>query len=345
LDRTTLITGASGGLIGTAYLRELYLQRQSGADINIHDPLYIDYVSKDLLNSLIFTIVSNDLFLPWVNFESGGHIYKKDRGYIFEKQLNENTKGVFSKTIEDYREPERNVDVPMLFLTPSIVNDGRRMIISPQGVSYMMMAPIGEGKRATLEIDAVDFGRLFETQGSHQLQYTTALRMNATYPYILPNVYLPTKPGIEVMDSGFRDNFGILSATRFIQVFKDWIKNNTSGVVLVQVTAVNKFQEISPSDNQGIISSIFNPLGIAGKIMSLQDFEHDNSLGFIFDILGENLFEVIRFVYLPGEDKEQASMTFHLTSKEKRDILNAYYLPSNQKSLERLQKIMKDEKN
>ena len=50
--RTTLITGASGGLIGTAYLRELYFQQQNGAKINIHDPLYIAYVAKDLLNSL-----------------------------------------------------------------------------------------------------------------------------------------------------------------------------------------------------------------------------------------------------------------------------------------------------
>ncbi|MEM8908660.1 MAG: patatin-like phospholipase family protein, partial [Bacteroidota bacterium] len=344
-DHATLITGASGGLIGTAYLRELYLQRQRGALINPYSSFYIDQVSKDLLNSLIFTIISNDLFLPWINFEAGGYIYKKDRGYIFEKQLNENTGGVLAKKMTDYRLAEQRAEIPMLFITPSVVNDGRRMIMSPHGVSYMMMAPVSANKRNTLEIDAVDFGKLFAAQGAADLQFTTALRMNATYPYILPNVYLPSKPSIEAMDAGFRDNFGIMSATRFIQVFKEWIKNNTSGVVLVQISSRNKIEEIAPSDHEGMIESILNPLGIVGQVMTLQDYEHDTNLGYIFDVLGEDKFEVIRFTYLPGEDNEQASMTFHLTRKEKKDILDAYYLPSNQASFRRLQKIMNDEKD
>ena len=61
--------------------------------------------------------------------------------------VNENTNNAFTKTIGDYREIERRVDIPMLYITPSIVNDGRRMIISPHGVSFMTIAPIGVEKR------------------------------------------------------------------------------------------------------------------------------------------------------------------------------------------------------
>jgi len=336
----TLITGASGGLIGTAYLRELYLRQQQGEDINIYDRKYIDNVSKDLLNSLTFTIVSNDLFMPWVTFETGGHTYYKDRGYIFEKQLSENTKGVFQKTIADYRTPELSADIPMLFLTPSIVNDGRRLVISPHPVSYMGRAPVTEKQRSVLEIDAVDFGRMFGDQGAYDMRFTTALRMNATYPYILPNVYLPSSPSIEVMDAGFRDNYGIMSSTRFIHVFKDWIQENTSGVVLIQISGTDKYQEIEPTDNDGMIESLLNPLGIAGQIMTLQDYEHDTNLGYVFDLLGEDMFEVIRFIYHPSKDNEHASMTFHLTSREKNDILKAFDLPKNQQSLKKLLKVM-----
>lgn len=340
MNQTALITGASGGMIGASYLREVYLQKAMGAPINVYDKTYIDNISKDLLNSVTFTIVSNDLFLPWTEFKVGEHTYKKDRGYIFEKQLNENTNNAFTKTIGDYKEIEQSASIPMLFITPSIVNDGRRMIISPHGVSYMTIAPIGVEKREILEIDAVDFRRMFHAQGADQMQFSTALRMNATYPYILPNVYLPSEPGIEVMDAGFRDNYGITSATRFVHVFQDWIKENTSGVVVVQVSSLDKIEEIPSSDEGGIIETILNPLNIAGQIMNLQDYEHDNSLGFIYDILGREHFEIIRFIYHPGKNNERASLTFHLTKREKENIINSFYLPDNQKSLRRLLEVL-----
>jgi hypothetical protein len=59
--------------------------------------------------------------------------------------------------------------------------------------------------------------------------------MNATFPYVLPNVWLPSSPVIDVMDSGFRDNFGQETSTRFLQIFREWIQKNTSAVVVIQI--------------------------------------------------------------------------------------------------------------
>ena len=67
------------------------------------------------------------------------------------------------------------------------------------------------------------------------MRLLTALRMNATFPYVLPNVWLPSEPVIDVMDAGLRDNYGPETVVRFVQVFEDWIKENTSGVVLIQI--------------------------------------------------------------------------------------------------------------
>ncbi|MFT7452064.1 MAG: hypothetical protein ACI9VN_002793, partial [Patescibacteria group bacterium] len=336
LDHTALITGASGGMIGMAYMRELLLQKKLGKEVDFYSRTHIDKISKDLLNSLAFTIVSNDLFLPWMEFTSGSYTYRKDRGYIFEKQLNINTDNLLNKRLGDYRPYEKSAAIPMMMITPSIVNDGRRLIMSPHGVSYMMKAPIGIRRKNTVEIDAVDYGRLFSQQNAYNIEFTSALRMNATYPYILPNVYLPSKPNIEVMDAGFRDNFGMLSATRFIHIFKNWIKENTSGVVLIQVRGSDKPDEITPKDGEGMIESLLNPLGIAGQILELQDYEHGNNIGFLFDMLGEDLFDIIRFTYQPNQMNQRASMTFHLTTREKNDIMSAYYLDQNQESLGRL---------
>ncbi len=341
MDNTVLITGASGGMLGMAYLRELYWRTKQEKINTYYGRRYIEDISKDLLNPIAFTLVANDLFLPSTKFDLNGHRYYKDRAYVFERQLNENTHYMMDRSLAEYREAEQLAEIPMLYVTPAVVNDARRMIISPQGVSFMMIAPIGTEYRQTVEVDAVDFGWLLREQEADSLRFLTALRMNATYPYILPNVHLPTDPQIEVMDAGFRDNYGLLSATRFMQVFKDWIHDNTSGVVLVQVSSSEKIEKIKPSNRKGIISSLINPVEIAGSLLSLQEFEHDNSIGFIYDLLGPDYFEFVRFMYHPGRDnKIMASISFHLTDREREVVLEAIDEPDNAASMERLLRAM-----
>lgn len=337
MNNTALITGASGGMLGMAYLRELYLRHQDEELSSYWKQQYIDDIAKDLLNPIAFTLVANDLFLPWTKFDQSGYRYHKDRAYVFERQLHENTHFMLDKALADYREPEATGKIPMLYVTPAVVNDARRMIISPLGTSFMMIAPVGTESGETVEVDAVDFGLLFRKQGADSLRFSTALRMNATYPYILPNVHLPSKPEIELMDAGFRDNYGLMSATRFLQVFKDWMLENTSGVVLVQVSSSEKIEKIEPSNRKGIISSLINPVGIAGSLLSLQEFEHDNSLGFIYDLYGKDYFEFVRFMYHPGRNnKIMASISFHLTEREKEVVLEAIDEPDNKASMARL---------
>lgn len=340
-DHTVLITGSSGGMMGMAYLRELFLQARLGADtiVNPYDQVYLDYMSRDILNPIAFTIVTSDLFLPWATFSYDGHTYRKDRGYIFEQQLNRNTRGVLEKAVGDYREVEKQALVPMVFLTPSIVNDGRRLVISPQGVSYMMVPPAGVDDPGLVEMDAIDFGGLFAQHDAYNLRFTSALRMNATFPYVLPNVYLPTYPGIEVMDAGFRDNYGIMSAARFIHVFRDWIQENTGGVVLLQIRGQDKFSEMD-LEPYGVVESILVPFGVAGRLTDLQEYEHDSNLGYLFDLLGKDQFDIVRFIHHPSEEAERTSVTFHLTQREKENILQAFQLKKNQESMRQLTRLL-----
>lgn len=340
MDNSVLFTGASGGMIGASYFRELYLRHTLDSSFSPYRFSYLESISKDLLNSVAFSIVSNDLFMPLSYFEYEGKEYVRDRGYIFERQFNENTDYLLDKPLVAYREPELSAQIPMLIVSPSIVNDARRMLISPLGVSYMTGSRIRFLEEKVLEYDAVDFRRVFAAQNADSLRFTTALRMNATYPWILPNVHLPSEPEIEVMDAGFRDNMGLLSATRFLQVFQDWIKENTSGVVLIQISSIKKKGKIPPSSNQGYLESLTNPLGILGHIIRLQDFERDANLGFLYDILGQENFDIVRFNYLPGPEAERASMTFHLTSREKTGIIKAFDQPFNQSNLLQLQSLL-----
>lgn len=336
-NHTMLITGASGGLIGAAYYRELLYRKTQNPHLDIYKPEYLDTISKDLLNSVAFSIVSKDLFIPVTTFKYKGKSYYKDRGYAFEVQLNENTNNLLMKTISDYCQPEKSAKIPMMLISPSIVNDARQLLISPHQISYMMAPLYTDEYPNDLEIDAVDFNRLFKDHDASQLSFISALRMNATFPYVLPNVQLPTSPRIEAMDAGLLDNYGVKTATRFIRVFKDWILENTSGVIFLQIASSEKFKSVRPIRQEGMIEALFNPLGILGQIFTVQEFDHDNNLGFLYDLLGPDHFDLIRFIYEPVDpESPRASISFHLTNKERADILGSINIEQNQQNLEKI---------
>ncbi len=337
--QTSLLTGASGGMIAMAYYRELYLRKLKGENIDLGDQKYLDNTGKDLLNPVIFTTVSNDIFLPWGRFEENGQKYPKDRGYIFEWQMNKNLDGIINKKIIDYKIPEYNAEIPLMFIAPSIVNDGRRLIISPQGVSYMATPPHGSDYRE-IGSDAIDFRKLMAEQDADQLRFTTAIRANASFPYILPNVALPTEPRIELADAGFMDNMGLNSGHRFVHVFQDWIKENTSGIIFVVIRGSDP-QDKPISERQGFIESAINPIRIMRRIVDIQDFEQDTYLSYTMDIFGEDFVDFIPFTYSEGEGMNRASMSLHLTKREKIDIINSFYLPANQENLKKLKKALR----
>lgn len=338
-EHTVLMTGASGGMLGAAYMRDVHWQQQRGKAVNLQDKAHFKNMSKDLQNSVGFAIASNDIFVPWIPFEAEGYHYLKDRAYIFEKQFKENANGLLSKRLIDYQEAEANADIPLLFMTPVIVNDARRLIISPQRVSYMMKPLNGFRDTSHIEADGIDFGRFFEAQNAYNLRISSALRMSATYPYILPNVALPTEPKVEAMDAGWRDNYGFDAALRFINVFRAWIKENTSGVIMVEIRGFKKKNNLIPNQ-QGVIDRVFNPFSAVGQMGKVQDYHQDNGISHLEDFLGKEQLQVLRLEYEPSQLRESASMSWHLTTRERLDIKEAINLEDNQKACEAL-KVLK----
>lgn len=342
LPATVLMTGASGGMLGLAYLREVYYRHHQGEAIDHRDPQLINHVASDLLNPIAFSIVSNDIFLPFTQVQVGNRAYQRDRAYGFEQQLNINTFGRLDKPMAAYRAAEQAAEIPQLILTPSIVNDGRRLLLSAQGTSHLMVASSGKKASSPLVPDAVDMAALLGTDQRDSLRFLTALRMNATYPYVLPFVDLPTQPELSVMDAGFRDNYGVLTAARFIQIFSDWIKQHTSEVILIQTSTNYGGRDKTPSKRkQGLLGSLFAPLGLAGNFTSVQVQEQDNSLGYLYDLLGNEHFRLIRFNYQTNDQtKLRAAISFHLTEREKAEIRSSIHRPAYQQQLELLYQLL-----
>lgn len=352
MQHTQLITGASGGMIGASYFRELYYRAQHN-DISksYWSNGFVDKISLDNLNPIIFSLVVSDLFLRVQKTEFEGMYYYKDRGYALEDKLNQNTDYVLDKKLMDYKYPELSAEIPMVIMSPALINDGRKLYISPQPLSYMNRAAPEFMETKTPLMKGVEFMRFFENHGAENLPMLTALRMNATFPYITPNIDLPSNPVTEIMDSGISDNFGTSDAVRFLFVFRKWIKENTSGIIFIRIRDTERNKQAEEKSTPSIVSKFLNPISSIYTIWgSIQEIKNDNYIEYAEQWI-DNPVSVIDFeydpkvYYFPKEPKpditwKRAALSWHLTDKEKRSINNAIYAPVNQNALQELQKLL-----
>ncbi|WP_057938819.1 hypothetical protein [Algoriphagus resistens] len=349
MKHTELLTGASGGVLGEAFFREVYLRSLTDSLINPTDEKYLDQISADNLNPIIFTLLVNDLLIRSQNFHYNGHKYLKDRGFSFENQLNQNTEGILDKPISAYKEPEFLGTIPLLPVTTLITNDGRKLVISPHSMSFFGTSMLGR-LGADEKKQTIDFLRFFAAHDSENLRFLTALRMSATFPFVTPNIQLPTQPIMETMDTGLSDNFGIQDALRFMYVFQVWINENTDGVVLITIRDSEKVTEIAPSFPPRIFEKIFTPLkNIYANWDNVQTIQNE----VLFNYMAESMpfdLERIEFEYAPEkvqvedltvsqETMQRASLNWRLTSREKKSILESVYTLKNQSALRRLEEL------
>lgn len=341
MKRTFLISGASGGMLGAAYFRELYHRKQNGAAINLQSKQYVEDISNDLLSPLFSSFVTRDLIGPAKPFMKHGYKYTKDRGYAFEQKLNENTHGFLDKTLKDYYEPEQKAKVPLIFFNAVITRDGRKLVMATHPARFMMRPITDSPNIQPFDADAIDFHSFFKNQNAENIGILSALRMNATFPYVLPNVWLPTNPVIDVMDAGLRDNFGQETSLRFVEVFRDWLKENTSKVVLLQLRDRSLGDWDRPLEGTSLFGTFTKPfLLLQNNWYKLQDYYQHDQLEYSFEAYGSQ-FHRICFQYVPSRKEAPASLSFHITAAEKRDIAMALAAEDNQKEFRRLRVLMK----
>jgi len=339
---TQLISGASGGMIGAAYYRELFLQQRLGLLKSINSDKGINNIGKDLLNPVAFSVTVSDLFFNIQKFKDGNTYHNKDRAYAFEKQLNENTGNVLSKRLSAYRDPEANALIPMMIFSPTVVNDGRRLMISPQPVAYLSSHVRDSSFKFDWTIDEIEFRKLFRDQDADNIKFTSVLRMNATFPYILPAVTLPSQPMINVMDAGIRDNTGLKTSLKFLYIFRQWIEENTSGVIFVDIRDSHKSRPVEEKPRMSFLENFITPLGnIYGNLLTIQDYNQDES----YEYAKSWFTSPFDFVIFELPTKEQdISLSWHLTTREKRSVYNSINLPANKKAVGQLLDLLEPEK-
>ncbi|MGN6493876.1 MAG: hypothetical protein ACTHLE_17895 [Agriterribacter sp.] len=329
MKKTFMINGASGGMLGATYYRELCRLKQQGHQINPLDQQYTDNISKDLLNPLFASFVTRDIFAPAQQFSTDKYKYTKDRGYAFEEQLNRNTGKILDYTLKDIASDEASAKVPLMLFNSTVTRDGRKMVFSSQPVSFMMRNWPDSARLGPSDPDAVDFVAMFKKQDPYDIRLLSIMRMNATFPYVLPNVWLPSAPIIDVMDAGIRDNFGQESSMRILNVLQDWIAKNTGGVVFIQIRDRRPGEWDEGYDDPSITGIFTKPImTLQHNWMKMQDYYQQEMVqfsanGYAFP------FKKLTFFYTPSPKQKGAALNFHLTLNEKLDIKRALQSDAN----------------
>jgi hypothetical protein len=353
MENSILITGASGGLIGASYFRELKLREKLGEDSKPYANSHRDRISTDNLNPLIFSLLANDLFVGFTKFEYAHNYYLRDRSYTFEEQLNQITEGLMDKPITAYSEYETRAVIPMVILTPTIVNDGRKLYIASRPVSFMNADVLNFPNYSFTKYSGVDFHRLFANQGGQNIRFLSALRMSATFPYITPNTTLPTSPPIQIMDAGISDNFGLSDAVRFQYAFKEWILENTSGVIFLSIRDSPKLGTISAKGGQTIVDDFTQPISsVYNNFENFQDINSDLQISLMktwfkgsinridLQYQTENYVPILQEMDSIRQNSARASLSWRLTTREKHGVISNIFSPTNIEELQKLKQLL-----
>ncbi|MBK8848210.1 MAG: hypothetical protein IPO27_17410 [Bacteroidetes bacterium] len=339
MNQTFMINGSSGGMISGAYYRELYRTNKSTDTSTLPYAKNYDNVGKDLLNAPMFSLIVNDMFFTFQQFSDEGNYYRKDRAYYWEKLVNKNFDQILQGRLKDYQAEEAKAAIPMLLLSPTIINDGRFLLISPQPCSYLLHQGDAIGSNTPMVSNGVEFSRLMQNHDALNMRLTSALRINSSFPYIMPPGTLPTSPRLECMDSGMRDNFGLNMSMRFVYIFREWINENTSGVVMIQIRDTNKKNETVDNTSKTFVQSVFAPIrSISMNMIPLQDYANDGNLEMLNTILDNKITSVT--FQLP-DTVSRVPLSWHLTNREKLYIAEQAYNAQNTMALQYLERLLK----
>jgi predicted acylesterase/phospholipase RssA len=338
MDRTTLMAGSSGGLIGAAYYRQLFLDDLAHGATHRNDAALHNEVSSDMLNPMIFSFVTNDMFIRYRKVFDGDRKYTLDRGYTFEQRLNANTRNLLDVRLRDLHDAEKASKIPMLMITPTSINDGRRLLIGSVPASHLTSITPESAVRNTGEPESIEFARLFAEQGAADLKLTSALRMNASFPYITPVVTLPSEPPMRAMDAGVRDNYGYRVTLAFLNTYRHWIAENTSGVVIIQLRDTPRRTEVQAS-NSSMFARLLDPVGsIYDNFLHAQDQDYDLM---VKQASGWADFPVhLVDLELQRGAKEQIALSWHLTALERKRVLRSLESEQNQAAFELLKSLL-----
>lgn len=342
-----LISGASGGMYGAgAYVATLKpppkVLPSRGEDLHtISCRALFDSVSRDCLSLTTQRFVFRDIISSLITIPRWA-----DRGSALEEAFQQNVPSAFGKTFGDLNPGETAGWRPSLVYCPMLAEDGRRLIISNLDLDFLL---VQEGPRVSHDDDVLysrggyELARLFpgELQG---FPLRVATRLNASFPYMSPAAIVPTSPRRRVVDAGYWDNYGTSVACAWLEAcvsgdpragdMKSWLKENVSGVLLIQIrdmverrsaegTDFRLEERRPPSEMERGVEGLVSPaVGALSARESAMLFRNDELVEFVArrcnDEFGPGFFSTATFCF-----RGNVSLSWSLTEMEKGKLRRA----------------------
>lgn len=274
MNSIRFVTGASGGMVAGAYLTEQTSKAAQGLPVRpvarmIEDdiaawqqqqppqaPPGMRYparesvlVPRDSISPVARQMVRDvgAALLPFTR--------RSDRGRILEGQW-----ATLRLPFDGWKEEERQGLRPSIVFSPMLVETGAPLFISNLDLLEMRKHFAGEDP----DVHSAELFRVYPyaqaggggkpdsqagKRGRDDFTIATALRLNATFPYVSPAVSLPAIPQRRVVDAGYYDNYGVMAATGLLnsRSVRDWVVRNTSGVLILNVRAFPEQAQTKPS--------------------------------------------------------------------------------------------------
>lgn len=267
-----LISSVSGGSVGTMFfldqfreegfpctensLRLIWLigwnQATVRSELKFKAFLFIELISlryifnsatTDWLDAVGWGLAYPDMIRGFFGISLGKH---SDRGYSLEWDWQRDLREP-QATLASWREKVLAGQIPIPVFNATLVEDGRRFLISPTKLIHETLENLINSQNSTpnpQDPKALDFHTLYR---GYDLDVTTAARLSATFPYVSPTARNDSKNGLthnyHVADGGFFDNAGLFTAIEWLDTHLDSL--NVERVLLIQINAIpgEKLQE------------------------------------------------------------------------------------------------------
>ena len=241
-----LISSVSGGSLGSMYFVDRIDEKLGYPQQESLEQIFTS-ATEDSLDAIGWGLAGPDL-LRAIGFPFLVNKYS-DRGHAMELGWQRQMKHP-NATLSTRRQQILQGQVPIHVANATLVEDGRRLLISP-------MQFIKNNKNCK----AIDFNDLYP---NYDLDVTTVARLSATFPYVTPNAR--NYPDVEdsnyhIADGGYFDNTGLFTAVEWLDEWLDPAKDpKIDRVLVIQISAFPAPKPQPSNGDGGWWTTLFGPL-------------------------------------------------------------------------------------
>ncbi len=359
MESVGLVSTVSGGSVGAMYWVDSYVEGRLPSDAEIErlharieestlEPMAWGLAFPDLSSSLVPT-------LRWL-------FPTVDRGYAIERSWASRFGSGRSPKLSEWAQGVGLGERPLHVFNATAIESGCRVLIGSSDLRVPALAERRGQGRPALRLDDRDDdagglwlpGAIVYPVHELDLDVTTAARLSATFPYVLPAARMPPElseelssgarasdcealslAGQHLVDGGYYDNYGVVTAMqwldRVLQADRLQPLPKFERVVVIEIRATTDATERSGEPLAGWVIEAFGPLLAMLSVRNASQLDRNSwDVGFFADAWCGAGVDVRAFRFEPYEI---ARLSWSLTPDTLAQLDAAWTDPRNQARL------------